>query len=101
MIIDDLDFFRPLIAPPEYDPPLIAYSDRMLASEVPSQSFQAVVRRHHKITKHSGVVQLHQFWAGDLGDVGRKPLRNASQRENQLCERSPKASDNCALCIIS
>lgn len=61
MIIDDLDFFPPLIAPPEYDPALIAYSDRMLASEVPSQSFQAVAQRRHKITNNCGVVQLHQF----------------------------------------
>jgi hypothetical protein len=40
-----LDLLRPLIAPPEYDPPLIVYSDRMLASEVSSQSFQSVARR--------------------------------------------------------
>jgi hypothetical protein len=74
MIIHDLDFLRPLIAPPEYDPPLIVYSDRMLASEVPSQSFQSVTRRSRKITKHCGVVQLHQFSAGDLGNIRRKPL---------------------------
>ena len=83
MIIHDLDLFRPLIAPPEHDPPLIVYSDRMLASEVPSQSFQSVARRCHKITKHRGVVQLNQFSAGDLGDVCRKPLWNASLLENQ------------------
>jgi len=81
MIIQDLDFLGPLIAPPEYDPPLIVYSDRMLASEVPSQSFQSVARRRHKITEHCGVVQLHQFSAGDPGDVRRKALRNAEARE--------------------
>ena len=42
MIIYDLDSFRPLIASPEYDPPLRVYSDRMLASEVPSQSLQSI-----------------------------------------------------------
>jgi hypothetical protein len=82
MIIHDLDFFRSLIGPPEYDPPLIVYSDRMLAREVPSQSFQSIARRRHKITEHCGVIQLHQFSAGDLGDVRRKSLRNATQREN-------------------
>jgi hypothetical protein len=39
MIIDDLGFFRPLIAPPEDDPPLDRLLGSMLASEVPSQSF--------------------------------------------------------------
>jgi len=92
MIIQDLDFLGPLIAPPEYDPPLIVYSDRMLASEVPSQSFQSVARRRHKITEHCGVVQLHQFSAGDPGDVRRKAPRTASLLENQLGERSPEGS---------
>jgi hypothetical protein len=77
MIIHDLDLLRPLIAPPEYDPPLVVYSDRVFASEVPSQSFQSVARRRQKITKHRGVVQLHQFSAGDPGNVRRKPLWNA------------------------
>jgi hypothetical protein len=61
----------------------------MLAGEVPSQSFQSVARRRHKITKHCGVVQLHQFSAGDPGKVRRKPLRNASLPENQRRERMP------------
>ena len=74
MIIDDLDFFRPLIAPPEYDPPLIVYSDRVLAGEVSPQSFQAVARRRHKITKHCGVVQLHQLSAGDLATSVGNPF---------------------------
>jgi hypothetical protein len=73
MIVHDLDFLRPLIAPPEYDPPLIVYSDRMLAGEVSSQSFQSVAWRRHEIAKHRGVVQLHQFSAGDLGNVRRTP----------------------------
>jgi len=74
MIVHDLDLFRPLIAPPEHDPPLIVYSDRMLASEVPSQGFQPVARRGHKITKRCGVVQLHQFSTGDLGNVLGNPF---------------------------
>ena len=74
MIIHDLDLLRPLIAPPEYDPQLIVYSDRMLASEVPSQSFQSVARRRHKVTKHCGVVQLHQFSAGDLATSVGNPF---------------------------
>src|ERR1700722_6810575 len=100
MIIHDLDLFRPLIAPPEHDPPLIVYSDRMLASEVPSPSFQSVARRCHKITKHRGVVQLNQFSAGDLGDVCRKPLWNASLLENPRRCRGPEASDHPPIRII-
>src|SRR5262249_24609117 len=101
MIIHDLDFLRPLIAPPEYDPSLVVYSDRMLTNEVPSQSFQPVARRRHKITKHCGVVQLHQFSAGDLGNVRRKPLWNAPLLENQRRERAPEASDHRRVGIIS
>jgi hypothetical protein len=101
MIIHDLDFFRSLIAPPEYDPPLIVYTDRMLASEVPLQSLQSIAWRRRKITEHYGVVQLHQFSAGDLGEVRRKTLRNASLPENQLGEHSPKGSDHPAERITS
>ena len=94
MIIHDLDFLRPLIAPQEYDSPLIDYSDRMPASETPTQSFQTIARRRHEITKHCGVVQLHQFSAGHFGNVDRKPLRNVSLPENQSRERAPEASDH-------
>jgi len=52
MIIHDLDLLRPLIAPPEHDPPLIVYPDRMLSSQVPSQGFQAISRRHYEIAEH-------------------------------------------------
>jgi hypothetical protein len=100
MIIHDLDFLRPLIAPSEYDPPLIVYSDRMFAGEVSSQSFQSVARRRHKITKHCSVVQLHQLSAGDPGNVCRKPLGNASLLENQRRKRAPEASDHRSLRIM-
>jgi hypothetical protein len=78
MIIHDLDVFRSLIAPPEYDPPLIVDPDRMLANEVTSQSFQPIAWRRRKITEHSGIVQLHQFSTSDLGEIRRKFRRNAS-----------------------
>src|SRR5262249_41513570 len=94
MVVRYLDLLRPLIAPPEYDPPLIIYSDRMLASEVPSQSFQSVAWWRRKITKHCRVIQLHQLSAGYLGDNRRKPLWNASLLENQSREHAPEASDH-------
>ena len=90
MIIHDLDFLRPLIAPSEYDPPLIVYSDRMPAGQVPSQGFRAISRRRHEITEHCGIVQLHRFSPGHLGHIGRTALRYASLLENQGCERAPK-----------
>ena len=89
MIVHHFDLIRPLIGPPEYDPPLIVDANRVLAGEVPSQSFQSVARRRHKVTKHCGVVQLHQFSAGDPGNIRRKPLWNASLPENQRRERGP------------
>jgi hypothetical protein len=94
MIIHDLDLLRSLTAPPENDPPLIVYSDRMLAREVPAQSFQSIARRRHKITKHCGVVQLHQLSAGGLGNVRGKSLWNAPLLKNQRCERAPETSDH-------
>jgi hypothetical protein len=92
MIIHDLDLLRPFVAPPEYDPPLIVHPDRMLACEVASQRFQAVPRRRGEIAEHRGVVQLHQLSASDVGDVGRKPLGNASALQNQRRDRAPEAS---------
>src|SRR5207248_8262457 len=38
MIVHDLDLLRPLIAPSEYDPPLIVYSDRMLPARSPRKA---------------------------------------------------------------
>jgi hypothetical protein len=60
MIVHDLDLLRPLIAPPEDDPPLVVDPDRMLAGEVAAQCFQAVPGRRCKIAKRRGVVQLHK-----------------------------------------
>ncbi len=59
-------------APPEYDPPLVIDSDRMLAGEITSQGFKAVSWRRGEIAEHRGVIELHKFAAGDFGDVGRK-----------------------------
>jgi hypothetical protein len=56
MVVYDLDFFRTIIAPAEYDPPLIVYSDRMPTREVPSQGFQAVPWRRHEITEPPCIV---------------------------------------------
>ena len=44
MIMQDLDVLRFLVAPSEYDPPAIVYTDRMLLGETPSQGFQAIPR---------------------------------------------------------
>jgi hypothetical protein len=94
MIINHFDVLGSLIGPPEDDPPLVVYSDRMLAGEIASQYFQTVPRRRCKIAEHGGVVQLHQFSASDLGDVGRKPLWNTPLLENQRRESTAEASDH-------
>lgn len=74
MIIHDLDLLRPFVAPPEYDPPLIVQSDRMLACEVASQRFQAVPRRRGEIAGHRGVVQVRQFRRATLAMLVGNPL---------------------------
>ena len=59
MIVHDLDLLRSLIAPPEYDPPLVVDPDRMLAGEVAgnaSRRFPAAL-----IAKRRGVVQSDSF----------------------------------------
>jgi hypothetical protein len=99
MIINDLDLLGAFIRPPEYDPPLIVYSYRVLAGEIASQGFQAVSRRGSEIAEHGGVVELYQFATSDPGNVGRKPLRNTSLLENQLGERPTEAPDHGRLCI--
>src|SRR5207248_8262458 len=79
-------------------------TDRLFGSnasgEISSQSFQSVARRRHEITEHYGVVELHQFSAGDPGYVRRKPFRNTSLLENQRGERAPEASDHHPLRIM-
>ena len=94
MIIHDLDFFRPAVTPPKYDSPLVVYSDRMLADEISAQRFEAISRRCHEVTKHCGVIQLHQFSTGDLCNIRRKPLWDASLLEYQRSERAAEASDH-------
>src|SRR5262245_172139 len=101
MIIHHLDLLRPLLCPPEHDPPLIVDADRVLAGEVPSQSFQSVARRCHKITEPCGIVQLHQLSPSDLGNIGRKPLGNAPLAEDQRRERAPEGHDHGAACSVS
>jgi hypothetical protein len=90
MVVHDFDVLRPPIGPPKHDPSLIVDSDRMPAHEVSSQSFQSVARRRRKITKHCGVVQLHQFSAGDLGKIRRKSLWNAALLEDPCSECAPE-----------
>jgi len=78
MIVCDLDLLRPAFAPPEYDPPLIVDSDRMLAGQIASQGFQSISGWRRKIAEGGGGIELHQFAAGDFGDVARKSLWNAT-----------------------
>jgi hypothetical protein len=94
MVIYDLDLFRPVVTPPKYDSPLVVYSDRMLADEISAQRFKAISGRCHEVSKDCGVIQLHQFSAGDLRNIRRKPLWDASLLEYQRSERAAKASDH-------
>jgi len=42
MIVDDSDFMRITIAPPEYNSPLIVYADRVEISQITFQLFKPV-----------------------------------------------------------
>jgi hypothetical protein len=95
MVVDNLDLFGPFIRPSEYDPPLIVYADRMPSRQVAAEDFQAISRRRCEITQDGRVVELHQLAARDLGNICRKPLRNASLLQNQLSERPAEALDHC------
>jgi hypothetical protein len=46
----------------------------MLADEISAQRLEAISGRCHEVTKHCGVIQLHQFSARDLCNIRRKPL---------------------------
>jgi hypothetical protein len=91
MVVDNFDLLGSFIRPSEYDPPLIVYADRMPSPKVAAQSFQAISGRRSKITQDRRVVELHQLAACDLGNICRKPLRNASLLQNQLSE-APRGS---------
>jgi len=66
----------------------------MLADEISAQRFEAISRRCHEVTKHCGVIELHPFSTGDLCNIRRKPLWDASLLEYQRSERAAEASDH-------
>ena len=100
MIVHDLDLLGSRFAPPEYDPPLIVDSDRMLTGEVASQRLQAISWWCGEIAEHGSVVELHQFAASNLGKICRETLWNAPLRKDQLGERATEAPDHRERCII-
>jgi hypothetical protein len=89
MVIHDLNFPRALIAPPEHDPPLIVYSDRMLSRQVPLQDFQAISRLRDRLAlSRCSVPPVFGVrpWQGLSENRW-----NASMLENQRRERAQKA----------
>ena len=66
MIVHDLYLLGSPVAPPEYDPPLIVDSDRMLAGQIASQGLQSVSWRRGKIAEHGRVVELHKLAAASM-----------------------------------
>jgi hypothetical protein len=95
MVVDNFDLFGPFIRPSKYDPPLIVYADRVSSRQIAAQGFQAISWRRCKITQDGRVVERHQLAACDLGNICRKPLRNATLLQNQLSERPAEAPDHC------
>src|SRR5437016_13296847 len=94
VIVDDLDIFRAGVRPPEYDPPLVVDSYRMLASQVAFKRLQPVSWWHRQIVQNDGIVYLDQLPARDLRERLGKALANLSFSKNRFRKPSLEASNH-------
>ena len=91
MMVHDLDLFWSLIAPAEYNSPLIVYSDRMLSGEVPSQCLQAVPRQRNEVTERCGVLRGASLRRAALAVSVGNPLERVAAGESarRACRTPP------------
>jgi hypothetical protein len=101
MIIDNLNVFRAVIGPAEYDPPLVIDADRMRANAVALQGFESVAGRRREIAERACIIELHQLAPSDVGDRGREAFWYPPQVMHRLGELALEAPDHVALCIMA
>ena len=94
MVVHDFDVLRPGLPPAEDDPPLIVDADCVLSAELAPQLFKTVAWRDGQIVEACGGVQLHQFPAGDLGEICIEAFRRAPLDKDQSGEVAAEALDH-------
>src|SRR5262249_48611882 len=80
MIIHDLDFVRPLIAPAKHDAPLIVDPDRILSSEVPSQGLNQRCERASEASDHGPYVSCYDTNDNSIEDELFRHVRPAFRK---------------------
>ena len=61
MIVNDLNFVRIAILPPEADAPLLIHTNTVLAGAIAPELLQAIPRRHAEIVELLGRIHRHKF----------------------------------------
>jgi len=61
MIVNDLNFVRIAILPPEADAPLVVHTNTVLAGAIAPELLQSIPRRHAEIVELLGRIHRHKF----------------------------------------
>ena len=97
MVVDDLDIFRPRLAPSEADPVLIVDPDTVLPGTVTLELLEAIARRNPEVVEFLGRIQRLELTNGDAPERLRKRLTNCAGRatmEQVFRRRTAKRSDH-------
>ncbi len=78
MVVDDFDFIRISILPPETYPVLLVDSDAVLPGPVTAEPLQPIPWRNRELSQIANAVQLRQLAADIRPERGRAPSPRAA-----------------------
>src|SRR5262245_55688981 len=93
MVVHDLDFRRAFRRPNEAHPELVVGPDRVLPVAIAHQRLETVARGRSQVDEIARGVEVAQFAACHLDQIGRKPLWTFAV-ENGFGGPVPKAPDH-------
>ena len=78
MVVDDFDFIRISILPPEAYPVLLVDSDAVLPGPVTAEPLRPIPRRNRELSQIANAVQLRQLAMDNRPERGRAPSPRAA-----------------------
>ena len=80
MVVHDFDLCRAFRRPNEAHPKLVVNADRVLPLAIPRKRLKAIAGRRPQIAKIARGVEVAQFPARHLDQIGRKALRTLAMK---------------------
>jgi hypothetical protein len=100
VVVHDLDLRRAFRGPNKAYPELVVDPDRVLPLAIARQRLKTVAWRRPQVTEIGRGIELPQFPACHLDQIGRKALRTFAV-EDGFGGLVPEASDHRLICIIA